>query len=595
MKLKISKFRELFDLSAALFVVVAFSLFTLCTNFLSSTSELLGNFKSWAPAELFSNAALLWLSGLLWITYRRWRETREREKELQDIIASISPDVLMAVDSESKIIMCNSSMKSLFGYEIGEVIGKQVDLLYSEGNDGSLSERQVHDSPRRETLNIGLATGKKKNGDTVPLEIITGKLHRHAGKVVLLRDITQRKRMEEEREEMQGQLLEARKMEAVETLAGGVAHDFNNVLAAILGRAQLLKKQINHPLAEEKRKLSETLQPSLDVIEKAALDGADTVRRLQEFSIPGTRDGQITEVDVSQLLKDVLEFTRVRWKDEAESKGVQVDIAKELSPGVFVAGHPSELREVFTNIIHNALDSMPGGGKIKTTTSRKNGRAFIRIEDTGIGIPSEIKDKVFDPFFTTKGPRSAGLGMSVSYGIIGRHQGTIRVESMEGKGAAFMITLPLADGKKESEKAVAVSKSNRKARILVIEDEESVRELLFDILIGSGHEVDTASHGAQGLDLFKRKEFDLVFTDLGMPGMSGWEVAREIRKLNGVTPVSLITGWNVQQLQDESSKSTVDFVLHKPFQEGRVLRLIQEALALRETQVGIEGWRLAFC
>lgn len=320
----------------------------------------------------------------------------------------------------------------------------------------------------------------------------------------------------------------------------------------------------------------------MEIIEKATLDGAETVRRIQEFSKRGDSE-RFTALDVNETIDDALEFTKVRWKDAAESKGIKITIEKEFSPLPTTAGNSSELREVFTNLITNAVDAMPQGGKIRLKTFTDNNQIIITIEDTGIGIPRTIQERIFDPFFTTKGVQSTGLGLSVSYGIINRHRGTITVESNEGKGTSFTIIIPQSEVKISKEKKVkGPPQKHKKASILVIEDEKDVRELLSDILINEGHKVEIAADGMQGIKLFKKKGFDLVFTDLGMPEMSGWQVAEEVKKINKMTPVALITGWKVQLNKPELKKSGVDLIIHKPFKLDQVLKLVQEGMILRE-------------
>jgi CheY-like chemotaxis protein len=277
-----------------------------------------------------------------------------------------------------------------------------------------------------------------------------------------------------------------------------------------------------------------------------------------------------------------LEFTRPRWKDNPESKGIKITIKKELSPLPTTSGSGAELREVFTNLINNALDAMPQGGEIRVTTLMDNSHAVIKIEDTGDGIPKDIRERIFDPFFTTKGVQSTGLGLSVSYGIINRHKGTIIVGSIEGKGTTFTIKLPISEKIIKEEKVKRIEGESRKAKILVIEDEEDVRHLLSDVLATGGHEVETATSGSQGIEIFENKEFDLVFTDLGMPGMSGWEVAEKVKSINGRVAVILITGWNIELKETGMKDKWVDLVVHKPFGMDKVLNVVQEGMQLRE-------------
>ena len=224
---------------------------------------------------------------------------------------------------------------------------------------------------------------------------------------------------------------------------------------------------------------------------------------------------------------------------------------------------------------------MPQGGSIKIKTCKENSHLSIKVEDTGAGIPEDIKNRIFDPFFTTKGVQSTGLGMSISYGIIHRHKGTIVVNSSEGKGTAFTIRLPILEKSFEKkENVLTMPKKQRKARILVVDDEEDVGQLLSDILISEDHEVEVASNGSQGVEMFEKKSFDMVFTDLGMPGMSGWEVAEKIKAINRRVPVALVTGWNIELKDQEMRDKNIDIVIHKPFEVKQVLRSVHEVMVL---------------
>jgi CheY-like chemotaxis protein len=177
------------------------------------------------------------------------------------------------------------------------------------------------------------------------------------------------------------------------------------------------------------------------------------------------------------------------------------------------------------------------------------------------------------------------LGLSVSYGIINRHHGTIIVNSVEGEGSTFTIRFPITKkigkGNVKEEKVISIKKK-QKARILVIEDEEDVRKLLRDILTDAGHKVDVANDGSEGIEIFKKKKFDLVLTDLGMPRMSGWEVAEKVKSINGKVPVALITGWNIALDSSEMKDSGINLVIHKPFKMEQILNLVQEGMVLKD-------------
>ena len=382
------------------------------------------------------------------------------------------------------------------------------------------------------------------------------------------------KRSYEELKRAQGQLIQAEKLTALGQMAGGVAHDFNNILAAILGRTQLLIRQVEEPQVKN----------WLRVIERASLDGAETVRRIQEFTRQRS-DEEPESVDLNELVDDVVKITEVRWKDDAQAKGIRIDVDVEPGRLLPVVGNPSELREVLINVVLNALDAMPRGGRLMIRTgivADSSPRVEVVIRDDGLGMSEEIRRKVFDPFFTTKGPRSTGLGMSVAYGIIHRHKGEIQVESQEGHGSSFRIRLPVAAEAVGPPASLVPLPSDVNVKILVIDDEDGVREALRDMLLSSGAEVEIHRNGRDGLRAFERDHFDIVFTDLGMPDVSGWQVAEAVKAQRPGTPVVLVTGWGIQVGRPDRRESAVDLVLPKPFRVDDALRALGQALELSE-------------
>ena len=382
-----------------------------------------------------------------------------------------------------------------------------------------------------------------------------------------------------EQERIREQFSQMEKLSALGELASGVAHDFNNTLAGILGRAQLLQKTDD----EEK------LRRGLDIIIKTAEDGAKTVKRIQDFARQ-RRDHNFELVSIDQILMDASEITRPRWKNCAEASNIHINLELLIGSNAMVMGDDAELREVLVNMVFNAIDAMPEGGKLSLSTRAAGEHVIIKVADTGIGMYPEVRSRIFDPFFTTKGKAGLGLGLAVSFGIIRRHGGTIEVESHYGRGTEFCITLPVAkiveapatkrDPAEQPPEPLTLTMTHAgelpPTRLLVVDDEDFVRDLLADILEGEHCEVKLASDGTEALALFREHEFDGVFTDIGMPGMSGWELAREIRELNQGIPIAVITGWGELVGSHEQRAAGVDWVVAKPFTADRILELVRE-------------------
>jgi signal transduction histidine kinase/ActR/RegA family two-component response regulator len=373
-----------------------------------------------------------------------------------------------------------------------------------------------------------------------------------------------------ERERMQAHYAQVEKLSALGELASGVAHNFNNTLTGILARAQLLLRA--RDFAEVERGLS--------IIIRTAEDGAKTVKRIQDFARQ-RRDHDFEPVDVDQLMHEVAEITQPRWKDHAEAMNVHITLERQINSQATIMGDAGELREVLINMVFNAVDAMPDGGRLTLATRKSGDGVEISVSDTGTGMSEEVRTRIFDPFFTTKGKAGMGLGLSVSYGIVRRHEGTVEVESEVGRGTTFRVKLPLASGAatsaaKDAAAAALPVPSSCDLRILVVDDEDYVRELLEDILSREGCEVVLAADGHEAIAQFESREFDAVFTDVGLPGMSGWELARFIRERNEEVSLAVITGWGDTVSPEERTASQADWIVPKPFSIDRITNLVRE-------------------
>ncbi|HYO99908.1 MAG TPA: ATP-binding protein [Pyrinomonadaceae bacterium] len=385
-----------------------------------------------------------------------------------------------------------------------------------------------------------------------------------------------------EQERIREQYSQIEKLSALGELASGVAHDFNNTLAGILGRAQLLLNTSDPAKIES----------GLQIIIKTAKDGAKTIKRIQDFARQ-RRDHAFSPVAVDQLLLDVGEITRPRWKDHAEAASVHINLELKISSKAMVLGDESELREVLVNMVFNAVDAMPAGGTLTLATREVNGAIEISVADTGTGMSDDVRSRIFDPFFTTKGKTGMGLGLAVSYGIIRRHEGAVEVESEAGRGTCFRIALPLAKSAAKPQPSAVQAMPQQQAapadafrtKFLVVDDEQAVRELVRDILEREGHEVMMAASGRDALALFETNEFAAVLMDVGLPGMNGWELARAVRERDERVPLAIITGWGEAVGSHAQKAAGVDWVVAKPFTVDQITAIAREVSHKRQAHV----------
>jgi CheY-like chemotaxis protein len=377
------------------------------------------------------------------------------------------------------------------------------------------------------------------------------------------------------------QTVQLERLRAFREMAGEVAHDFNNTLSGILARAQLLLADVQDP----------DVRRSLRMIEQVALEGAWVVRRFQDFS--RTRPSRpFQPVDLNLLVEEIANSARSRWGQQLAARGITGEVQAETSAVPAVSGDTAELRQVLTSIALNALDAMPEGGNLTFRTGRDRGRVFCQVADTGIGMTEQVRLHIFDPFFTTKREKGKGFGLSGAYSIVDRHGGEITVQSEPGKGAVFTVWLPLAPeaagalpttGRSAATTATpigpAAPKSAPGAKILVVDDSEEVREVLRELLSRHGYTVVTCPDGESGLVELESRTFDLVMLDLGLPGISGLEVANRLKPRWPNTQVALMTGYGDRMGPEDAQAKGVDFVLAKPFSLDQLRSVVDHALS----------------
>jgi len=372
----------------------------------------------------------------------------------------------------------------------------------------------------------------------------------------------------EEEKQLQEKLAESEKLRAMGLMASGVAHDFNNMLAIIFGNIDLAEAEDNKDMFLKR----------LAKIKKAAVDSANIIKRLQKFTKTNSEDTPFQPVKFNDLAREAIEISTPMWKDGPHAKGISIEIVDALTEEEFIIlGNDTDLREAIINMIFNSVYAMPQGGKIHLAMYTKDESIYLEISDNGIGMTEETKRRIFDPFFTTKGVNHSGLGMSMLYGTIKRHNGSIDIKTKPGEGTMFTIVLPKGKEEidKEDEKLDPVVEI-RESNIMIIDDEPEIGVLLSEILSNQGHQTCVFDNGIGGIEAFKKGSYEILITDLGMPGVSGWEVINIVRQIKPGVVIGIITGWDVSE--EEAKQKGVDFLIKKPFRADYVLQVVTNAV-----------------
>jgi PAS domain S-box-containing protein len=501
------------------------------------------------------------------------KDLRESEARFRTVVDDILDNSIVGVfilDEKFKIVLANKALAQYFGLDRNEIIGKDErrtireeikgifenpegfaeKVLATYDNNTYVERFECHVMPEGEREERWLVH------QSMP---IRSGLYK-GGRVEFYHDVTEHKKMEEA-------LFQSEKLKSIGTITAGISHEFNNLLAIISGNVQLL---------EETYKDHEELMPVLRTIKEASDDGAEISSKMLGFTKTSQDTKKFVSFDISELIIQSLDFTKPRWSNEAQARGINYQIDKEgLKRISSIMCNPTEIREVFINIINNALDAMPEGGLLSFSTWSIGDTVFVGISDTGEGMSEDVKKSIFDPFFTTKSPVGTGLGMSMTYGIMTRHGGKIEVESGIGKGSIFTLQFP-ATVKAVSPIAIPEPEqetNGKNLRILVVDDEVAMCDILDKVFSGDGHKVKTADNGADAIELLKREEFDLTICDLAMPDVCGYDVIKALNGLEKRPKIGIITGWG-ENLRPIEENIKVDFIIKKPFNLSELRRQI---------------------
>jgi signal transduction histidine kinase len=340
------------------------------------------------------------------------------------------------------------------------------------------------------------------------------------------------------------------RMETLGRMTMGMAHDFNNLLGGILGHVELWRHE-GHQSSEE----------HLDTIEQAARDGAELIGKIQRYIRQEARS-TFEHIDLTALVSECISFTKPYWFNEPRRQGIDIDVQSTLGELPSIEGSAPELRDVFVNLILNAVYALNAGGSISFSGHSEAGSVYVLVTDTGTGMSSEVQKHVFEPLYSTKGERGTGMGLAVAAGIMREHGGAISVSSALGKGTTFTLSFPIQANIEETKPdPVPTSKTAESRSVLVVDDEEMVLNVISRLLSIRGHNVTKASSGQEALTYFDKSSFDIVITDQGMPEMSGRELAFQIRKEQPDLPIILLTGDTDLSVDSQ----TINQVMTKPF------------------------------
>jgi PAS domain S-box-containing protein len=530
---------------------------------------------------------------------------REQAEHRFRCMFDAAPDAMIAVAPDGMIAMANARAAQLFGCETGDLIGQPVETLVPEEQRAALAaervayfahlESQTHPGPAERT-----ASGLHRDGHTFPAEITLNELPTEGSMMVTaaIRDVSERLaanaererlRAAAERERLDRRLEQAQRLESIGQLVGGVAHDFNNLLNVISGYADFTAEQIQ-PLVAQDPRLG-CVVDDIEQVRVAAQQAARLTRQLLTFARHEVT--RLETLDLNEAVKGAGQMLR-------RTLGEHIELAIGAEPALWpVKADRGQLEQVLVNLAVNARDAMPGGGRLIIDTGNAEvdaayatrrpgltpGRyARLRVSDTGSGMDRATVQRVFEPFFSTKPKgRGTGLGLSTVYGIVTQAGGSIEIYSEVGLGTTVSVLLPATDDTADTDAAPAVAGDDQRGHgetILLVEDEESLRQLTSRILTRSGYQVCVVASGSEAIQLARdpAQPIDLLLTDVVMPEMLGNEVAARVGAVRPGVPALFMSGYAQPILDSHGVPSPRFDILEKPFTEAALLSRVRKAI-----------------
>ena len=379
----------------------------------------------------------------------------------------------------------------------------------------------------------------------------------------------------------QKNIIQQERLRALGQMASGIAHDFNNALSPVLGYSELI---LHRPqILADPEKLTHYLR----LINKAVKDAGHVINRLREFYRTDEGADNFKPVDLNKIVEDAVDLTRPRWHDQALGHGVTIEIARSLKAIPAVNGNEAALREALINLILNAVDALPQGGRISFYTQAEADTVELVVADTGTGMSEEVRKSCFEPFYTTKGERGTGLGLPMVRGIVQKHGGSITLTSEPGKGSFFCIRLPALTAPPAELSAGPQEEQVHNLNLLLVDDEPSLVDILAEFLQGDGHAIETATCGIAAWHKFEHAAFDVVVLDRSMPDMTGDELAVLIKRTSPRTRVIMLTGFGEIMKACSEKPAGVDLILCKPITIEELRHAI--TAVVRQSPAAVEG------
>jgi two-component system, cell cycle sensor histidine kinase and response regulator CckA len=508
--------------------------------------------------------------------HRSEKQMKENSRWFAATLACIG-DGVIATDRLGNIKFINPAAERMTHWNQDAAIGQTFDWVFDLSSGDKADSHDwadiLEDCTFRRQQDGWLHT---RNKLSIPIRYsaspIADEKNNVLGMVFVFQDMSELQKAEE-------LVFHNARLKTIADLAGGVAHNFNNVLQIVISGLQVMMMDPNAPLPEES---AVALQAILDTCKS----GSEMVKRLQDFSKLSSEDA-VTQGKVFDLSRTVRQLISIyfpgtsMWRSEFKKKSVT--IRPSLQPGCFIRGSEGQMFEVIYNLLKNATEAIDSRGEILVGAKTEGDDVVLRITDSGKGISEADKERVFDPFWTSKGFQRAGLGLSGAYGIVKRHGGAIAIESAENAGTTVTVTIPRETQGRRSEPENAVCSSGAgKYTVLVIDDLEPVVKTIQGGLKNLGFEVFTACSGSQGIELYMTQTPDVVVCDLGMEGLSGWDVNELIKNYCAEqnipkTPLILLTGWGeLAGSMDIQDQASVERIVEKPVEINRLADIIRE-------------------